>query len=84
MYAYFGKQFMAWIRLLVAGSLHSLIIFSLWDFVVSKVDPSFFIYNRSGVLIYIFLYVDDILITSNKAAAEHIILQFNQTFVWSN
>jgi histone deacetylase 1/2 len=38
-------------------------------FVASKSDTSLFIYNRGGIMIYILIYVDDIIVTSNDPKA---------------
>jgi hypothetical protein len=41
-------------------------------FLASKVDTSLFIYNKSGIIIFVLVYVDDIIVTSssNKAIAS--------------
>ncbi|KAK1434088.1 hypothetical protein QVD17_11006 [Tagetes erecta] len=47
----------------------------------SKTDPSLFIYNSRGTLIYFLVYVDDIIITSNNTAAmNQVITQLGNTF----
>lgn len=48
---------------------------------VSQVDPSFFIYNRANFRMYIFLHVDDMLITRNDdVEIQTILLQLSQRF----
>jgi hypothetical protein len=44
-------------------------------FMVSKVDTSLFIYNRSGIIIYLLVYVDDIVITSSSTTVITALLQ---------
>jgi histone deacetylase 1/2 len=43
-------------------------------FVASKSDTSLFIYNRGGIMIYILIYVDDIIVTSNDPKAVTVLL----------
>jgi histone deacetylase 1/2 len=38
-------------------------------FVSSKSDTSLFIYNKSGIIIYMLVYVDDIIVTSSSQNA---------------
>jgi hypothetical protein len=35
-------------------------------FITSKADTSLFLYNKSGVTIYVLIYVDDIIITRSS------------------
>jgi hypothetical protein len=35
-------------------------------FLASKADTSLFIYNKSGIIIFVFVYVDDIIVTSSS------------------
>jgi histone deacetylase 1/2 len=47
----------------------------------SKCDPSLFIFSSQGNTIYLLVYVDDIIITSNNSTLLHsIIKQLNQAF----
>nr|GEV60951.1 retrovirus-related Pol polyprotein from transposon TNT 1-94 [Tanacetum cinerariifolium] len=48
----------------------------------SKTDPSFFIYSCGHTLLYILVYVDDIIVTgNNKGTIDNIISQLGSTFV---
>ncbi|KAK9073638.1 hypothetical protein SSX86_007962 [Deinandra increscens subsp. villosa] len=40
----------------------------------SKTDPSLFIYNHKGTIIYFFVYVDDIIITGNNTKAINVVV----------
>ncbi|XP_043694422.1 uncharacterized mitochondrial protein AtMg00810-like [Telopea speciosissima] len=44
-------------------------------FVASKTDPSLFLYRSSSVIIYLLIYVDDIIVTSNTASQVTALLQ---------
>jgi histone deacetylase 1/2 len=44
-------------------------------FQASKVDVSLFIFNQDGLQIYIFIYVDDIIIVSSSSSATDSLLQ---------
>nr|GEW20723.1 serine/threonine-protein kinase TOR isoform X2 [Tanacetum cinerariifolium] len=47
----------------------------------SKTDPSLFIYSRGGTLLYILVYVDDIIVTgNNKGTIDNIICQLGSAF----
>jgi hypothetical protein len=50
-------------------------------FVSSKSDTSLFIYNKCGIIIYMLVYVDDIIVVSSTAkAAAHLLAKLRQTF----
>ncbi|GJZ88797.1 retrovirus-related pol polyprotein from transposon TNT 1-94 [Tanacetum coccineum] len=50
-------------------------------FNVSKMDPSLFIYSRRDTLLYILVYVDDIIVTgNNKGTIDNIICQLGSAF----
>jgi hypothetical protein len=50
-------------------------------FTVSTTDSSLFIYHHKGVIAYLLLYVDDIVLTSNSTSIlDHLILQLSQVF----
>jgi hypothetical protein len=38
-------------------------------FVISKVDTSLFVYNKNDVVLYLLVYVDDIVVTSSSVNA---------------
>jgi hypothetical protein len=38
-------------------------------FTPSKADTSLFLYNKSGIVIYVLIYVDDIIVTSSSTKA---------------
>jgi hypothetical protein len=40
-------------------------------FISSKADTSLFLYHKSGVTIYMLIYVDDIIVTSSSDQALH-------------
>ncbi|GKB13852.1 retrovirus-related pol polyprotein from transposon TNT 1-94 [Tanacetum coccineum] len=64
----------AWFELL------SKALFNL-GFKGSKTDPSLFIYSRGHILLYILVYVDDIIITgNNKGTIDNIISQLGSDF----
>jgi histone deacetylase 1/2 len=44
-------------------------------FIASKADTSLFIYNRSGIHIFVLIYVDDIIVTSSSDQAISALLQ---------
>ncbi|GKB00183.1 putative RNA-directed DNA polymerase [Tanacetum coccineum] len=47
----------------------------------SKTDPSLFIYSRGDTLLYILVYVDDIIVTgNNKGTIDNIICQLRSAF----
>ncbi|GJU24330.1 putative RNA-directed DNA polymerase [Tanacetum coccineum] len=47
----------------------------------SKMDPSLFIYSRRDTLLYIMVYVDDIIVTgNNKGTIDNIICQLGSAF----
>ncbi|GKC80891.1 retrovirus-related pol polyprotein from transposon TNT 1-94, partial [Tanacetum coccineum] len=47
----------------------------------SKMDPSLFIYSRGDTLLYILVYVDDIIVTgNNKGTIDNIIYQLGSAF----
>ncbi|GKB98693.1 putative RNA-directed DNA polymerase [Tanacetum coccineum] len=49
--------------------------------VCSKTDPSLFIYSRGDTLVYILVYVDDIIVTiNNKGTIDNIICQLGSAF----
>ncbi|GJX01308.1 retrovirus-related pol polyprotein from transposon TNT 1-94 [Tanacetum coccineum] len=51
------------------------------DFKGSKMDPSLFIYSRGHTLLYILVYVDDIIVTgNNKGTIDNIISQLGSAF----
>jgi histone deacetylase 1/2 len=45
------------------------------DFSPSKADTSLFIYNKSGITIFVLVYVDDIIVTSSSTRAIYALLQ---------
>jgi histone deacetylase 1/2 len=50
-------------------------------FLPSKADTSLFLYNRSGIIIYVLIYVDDIIVTSSSDDAIDILLRdLNKNF----
>uniref|UniRef100_A0A2N9G004 Reverse transcriptase Ty1/copia-type domain-containing protein n=1 Tax=Fagus sylvatica TaxID=28930 RepID=A0A2N9G004_FAGSY len=50
-------------------------------FNASTTDSSLFIYHHKGVIAYLLLYVDDIVLTSNSTSIlDHLILQLSQVF----
>ncbi|GJW02902.1 retrovirus-related pol polyprotein from transposon TNT 1-94 [Tanacetum coccineum] len=58
----------------------SKVLFDL-GFKGSKTDPSLFIYSRGDTLLYILVYVDDIIVTgNNKGTIDNIICQLGSTF----
>ncbi|GKD30867.1 putative RNA-directed DNA polymerase [Tanacetum coccineum] len=51
------------------------------DFKGSKTDPSLFIYSRGDTLLYILVYVDNIIVTgNNKGTIDNIICQLGSAF----
>jgi hypothetical protein len=44
-------------------------------FLASKADTSLFIYNKLGIIIFVFVYVDDIIVTSSSDKAIASLLQ---------
>ena len=52
----------AWFSRL-SSKLHDL------GFIPSKADTSLFLYNRSGIIIFLLVYVDDIIVTSSSNEA---------------
>ena len=46
-----------------------------FGFVSSKADTSLFIYNKSGITIYMLVYVDDIIVTSSSQDAVATLLK---------
>ena len=47
----------------------------------SKTDPSLFIYSQGGTLLYMLIYVDDIILTGNNSdAINNIVTQLGSTF----
>jgi hypothetical protein len=44
------------------------------DFFISKTDTSLFIYHKDGVIIYLLVYVDDIIVTSSSPSAVDALL----------
>jgi hypothetical protein len=58
----------AWFSKL-SSKLHSL------GFIASKADTSLFIYNRSGIIIFVLIYVDDIIVTSSSDRAISALLR---------
>ena len=46
-----------------------------FGFVCSKKDPSLFIYARDKAVIYLLLYVDDMVITGNNSQAQNVYLK---------
>ena len=44
-------------------------------FVQSKSDTSLFIFNKSGIIIFVLIYVDDIIVTSSSESAISTLLQ---------
>jgi hypothetical protein len=44
-------------------------------FVISKANTSLFLYNKSGIIIYLLVYVDDIIIMSSSLAAVMALLR---------
>ncbi|KAM0038591.1 putative RNA-directed DNA polymerase [Helianthus debilis subsp. tardiflorus] len=47
----------------------------------SKTDPSLFIYSHQGTLLYMLVYVDDIILTgNNNRAIDHVVGSLGQTF----
>ncbi|GKC51385.1 putative RNA-directed DNA polymerase [Tanacetum coccineum] len=47
----------------------------------SKTDPSLFIYSRGDILLYILVYVDDIIVTgNNKGTIDNMICQLGSAF----
>ena len=43
-------------------------------FVASKADTSLFIYNKAGVVIFVLIYVDDIIVASSSQNATNALL----------
>jgi histone deacetylase 1/2 len=53
-------------------------------FVSSKCDPSLFTYNTTGNTVYLLVYVDDIIITSNNSSLlQSLIDKLNRVFLSS-
>ncbi|GJV95056.1 putative RNA-directed DNA polymerase [Tanacetum coccineum] len=51
----------------------------------SKTDPSLFIYSRGDTLLYILVYVDDIIVTgNNKGTIDNIICQLGSAFAFKD
>nr|KYP63826.1 Retrovirus-related Pol polyprotein from transposon TNT 1-94 [Cajanus cajan] len=51
------------------------------NFQISKCDPSLFVYSHGNTVIYILVYVDDIIITGNNSSVlQSIISQLNSAF----
>nr|KYP50410.1 Retrovirus-related Pol polyprotein from transposon TNT 1-94 [Cajanus cajan] len=51
------------------------------NFQISKCDPSLFVYSHDNNVIYILVYVDDIIITGNNSSTlQNIIAQLNSAF----
>ncbi|XP_071683600.1 uncharacterized protein [Lolium perenne] len=46
-----------------------------FGFIPSKADTSLFLYNKSGVTIFVLIYVDDIIVTSSSDRAISVLLQ---------
>ena len=46
-----------------------------FGFIPSKADTSLFIYNKSGIIIFVLVYVDDIIVTSSSNKAISALLQ---------
>jgi hypothetical protein len=44
-------------------------------FLASKADTSLFIYNKSGITIFVLVYVDDIIVTSSSNKAISALLR---------
>jgi hypothetical protein len=44
------------------------------DFFISKTDTSLFIYHKDGVIIYLLVYVDDIIVTSSSPSTVDALL----------
>jgi histone deacetylase 1/2 len=44
-------------------------------FLASKADTSLFIYNKSGIIMFVLVYVDDIIVTSSSNKAVNALLQ---------
>jgi histone deacetylase 1/2 len=44
-------------------------------FLASKADTSLFIYSKSGIIIFVLVYVDDIIVTSSSNKAITSLLQ---------
>nr|KYP51541.1 Retrovirus-related Pol polyprotein from transposon TNT 1-94 [Cajanus cajan] len=52
-----------------------------FNFQASKCDPSLFVYSHANSVIYILVYVDDIIITSNDSTLLHtLVSQLHSTF----
>ncbi|KAD3337848.1 hypothetical protein E3N88_33369 [Mikania micrantha] len=50
-------------------------------FTGSKTDPSLFIYSSHGTLLYMLVYVDDIILTgNNNQAISHVVQRLSQSF----
>jgi histone deacetylase 1/2 len=50
-------------------------------FIPSKADTSLFLYNKSGISIYVLVYVDDIIVTSSSDHAVAILVkELNKDF----
>jgi histone deacetylase 1/2 len=50
-------------------------------FIHSKADTSIFLYNKSGIIIYVLVYVDDIIVTSSSDLAIAVLLRdLNENF----
>jgi histone deacetylase 1/2 len=50
-------------------------------FIPSKADTSLFLYNKSGIIIYVLVYVDDIIVTSSSDLAITVVLRdINENF----
>nr|KYP32235.1 hypothetical protein KK1_047128 [Cajanus cajan] len=55
------------------------------NFQISKCDPSLFVYSHDNNVIYILVYVDDIIITGNNSSVlKNIISQLNSAFSLKN
>ena len=64
----------AWFNALCSGLIEL-------GFFNSKSDSSLFIYNRDGILFYILVYVDDLILTGNNAKfMQHVVCSLGEKF----
>jgi histone deacetylase 1/2 len=48
-------------------------------FVPSKVDTSLFYFNKHGVIVFVLMYVDDIIVASSTSSATGLLHSLNKT-----
>ena len=82
MFVNYKKLFMDFVRLQELGTPNLVHFFASVGFLNSKSDTSLFLRHQSGNIIYLLVYVDDIIITSNnpieiKAFLKHLADRFS-------